>query len=79
MSADEDDPPAGSVGARDVTSHIPIAFKLKVAKEQYDGLSDEAKKLIDDRREEDANRLYKTIPEITDIEERSEKLAMHQQ
>lgn len=78
MSADEDDPPAGLIGTQDPGSHIPIAFKLKIAKEEYDKLSDEARKLVDDRREEDASKLYKTIPEITDIGERSEKLTLHQ-
>lgn len=79
MSTDEDDPPAGLIKAADLGSHIPIAFKLKVAREEYDALSDEAKEQVDSRRERDQMRLYKTIPEITDVEERNDKLASHQQ
>ena len=60
------------------TSHIPIDFKLKIAKEVYDSLSPDEKKLVDDRREEDRKKLYRPIQEIEDIEERDTKLASHE-
>ena len=75
MSMDEDDPTIHS--ANGPGSHIPIAFKLKVAKEVYNKLSKEQKKAINDRREEERKKLYKSIPEIKDIEERNKKLRAH--
>ncbi|KAF9642316.1 hypothetical protein BDM02DRAFT_3193503 [Thelephora ganbajun] len=79
MSADEDDPTADSIETPGSSSHIPIDFKLKVAKDIYNSLSAEEKKLVDDRHEDERRKLYRSIPEITDIKERDRKLLMHQQ
>lgn len=75
MSTDEDDPTPGSVTGP--ASHIPINFKLKIAKEIYNKLTDEEKKEINTRREDERKKLYRTIPEINDPEEREKKLLMH--
>lgn len=72
---DEDDPPEDAEGGE---AHIPLAFKLKIAKELYDGLPQAQKKEIDRRREEDRRKLYRRIPEIDDEEERVAKLKIHQ-
>ena len=78
MSADEDDPPATSViRAPGSGSHIPINFKLKIAKEVYNTLSSEEKQQIDDRREEDKLKQYRSILDIPDDKERETKLALH--
>ena len=77
MCADEDDPPAALVRAPG--SHIPIDFKLKIAREVYGTLSPEEKKRVDDRREEGRMKLYRTIPEIEDPIEREKKLELHHQ
>ena len=79
MVADDDDPSPDSVDTPESASHVPIDFKLKVAKEVYDSLSPEDKKQIDDRREKDRKEQYRSILEITDIGEREKKLALHQQ
>jgi hypothetical protein len=79
MSADEDDPTADSIEMPGSGSHIPIDFKLKIAKEVYNSLSAEDKKVVDDRREDERKKMYRTIPEITDAEERRNKLLMHKQ
>lgn len=71
---DEDDPP------EDVNSTeacIPLAFKLKIAKEVYDGLSTEEKKEIDRRREEDRRKMYRKIPDIGEDGDRIAKLQIH--
>ena len=77
MSADEDDPTIGS--AVTPTSHIPLAFRLKVAKEVLNSLTPEEKKRVNDRREEDWKKLYKPIPDIKDEGEREKKLLSHHQ
>ena len=78
MSADEDNPPATSViGAPSSGSHIPINFKLKIAKEVYNTLSSDEKQRIDDRREEDKSKQYRPILNIPDDKERETKLALH--
>lgn len=79
MSADDDDPTADSIETPGSGSHIPIDFKLKIAKEVYNELSEEEKKQVDDRREDEWKKMYRLIPEITDAEEREEKLRVHQQ
>ena len=76
MSADEDDPPADPTNSPG--SHIPIDFKLKVAKEIYNSLSSAEKKLVNQRREEERKKLYRSVSEITNTEERDKKLLMHQ-
>lgn len=79
MVADEDDPSPESVSAPESASHIPIDFKLKIAKEVYDSLTPEKKKEVNDRRDEEWKQQYRSITQITDIEEKTEKLTMHQQ
>jgi len=76
---DDDDPTADSIETPGSGSHIPIDFKLKVAKEAYNALSPEQRKQVDDRREKERKKLYRSIPEITDIEERDRKLLLHRQ
>ena len=77
VSADDDDPVADSIETPSSGSHIPIDFKLKVAREIYNSLSPEEKKRINDRREEDRKKMYRTISEITSVEERDKKLLEH--
>lgn len=60
-------------------SGVPIYFKLKVAKEAYDSLTPDEKKNVDDRREANRNKLYQSIQDIRDIEERDAKLTTHLQ
>ena len=72
---DDEDPP--ELGGGSPEGCIPLAFKLKVAREVYDGLPIEAKKEIDRRREEDREKLYRTIPNIEDDGERHAKLQIH--
>lgn len=79
MSTDEDDPAAGSIETLGPDSHIPIDFKLKIAKEAYEELTTEQKKQVTDRCDEEWKKLYRGIPEITDVEERRNKLLLHQQ
>ena len=79
MFTDEDDPSPESIGAPDSGDHIPINFKLKVAKDAYNKLSPEEKKQVDERREEDRKKLYRSIQDIESINERDEKLILHQQ
>lgn len=74
MSSDEDDPVPGSVGPG---ASIPINFKLKIAKEVYNSLSVEEKKQVDDRRQEDRMKLYRSIADIPDVGEREKKLCEH--
>ena len=78
MSADDDEPPVDSTRSPSPGSHIPIDFKLKIAKEVYNGLSSEEKALVETRREEERKKLYRSIPNITNTEERDKKLLMHQ-
>lgn len=73
--ADDEDPPVGEDCSPE--SCIPLTFKLKIAKELYDGLTTEEKKEIDVRRGEDRAKLYRRIPEIDVEEERHEKLRIH--
>jgi len=79
MVADDDDPATDSIEPSNPCSHIPINFKLKIAKEAYSLLSAEEKKRVDDRREEERKKLYRGITEIGDGEERDRKLLSHQQ
>ena len=79
MIADEDDPAADSLESPGAGSHIPINFRLKIAREAYNSLSAEEKRQVDDRREAERLKLYRKIPEIEDIEERDKKLALHLQ
>ena len=77
MSADDEDPAADSIGSPGSGSHIPINFKLQVAREVYNSLSAAEKKDIDDRREEERKKMYRTILEIKSVKERDEKLLTH--
>ena len=79
MFADEDDPSPELVATSGSASHIPIDFKLKVAKATYDALSPQEKKAIDDRRELERKQQYILIPQIADIEQRDTKLVSHKQ
>ncbi|KAF9777754.1 hypothetical protein BJ322DRAFT_1114803 [Thelephora terrestris] len=60
-------------------SSIPIDFKLKIAKEVYDALPADEKKKIDDCRDKEWKKLYRPIRDIENVEDRDEKLAMHEQ
>lgn len=75
MINDDDDPPEDRDSSEE--SHIPLRFKLDVAKEMYNQLPAEEKKAIDVRREQDRRKLYRTIPEIGEEEERVAKLGIH--
>jgi len=78
MLFDDEDPAPGSSDTLDPGSHIPLAFKLKVAKEAYGKLSEEEKKEVDCRREQERDKLYRLVTEITDVEERNKKLLSHE-
>jgi len=73
---DEDDPPEVN-GNPSVESCIPLAFKLKIAKEVYDKLSPEKKDELNNWRDEEQKKLYRTLPNIEDNEERIAKLQLH--
>lgn len=75
---EDDEDPLSDTDVSSVEGCIPLAFKLKVAKELYDSLSAEEKKAINLRREEDRKKLYRTIPQITDPGERKAKLELHE-
>jgi len=74
----DDDSAADSIESSGSCSHIPINFKLKIAREAYNSLSKEEKQKINNRREEEWKKMYRTIPEITSVEEREKKLLAHQ-
>jgi hypothetical protein len=74
---DDDDSPSEEDEDSPGEPSIPLAFKLKIAKELYDKLSTEEKKEIDTRREEDREKLYRKIPDIPDDGERQNKLKIH--
>ena len=74
MSADGDDPTANSIETPGSGSHIPINFKLKITKEVYDALRTDEKKQVDERHEEEQQKMYRTIPNIKNFEERQAKL-----
>ena len=73
---DDEDPPEESDDTSG-GSHIPLAFKLKIAREMYDQLPLEEKTAIDNRREEERNKLYRTVAQIGDEGEREAKLQVH--
>ena len=73
---DDDDPPEDECTSEE--SSIPLAFKLKVAKEQYQKLTKEQKDEVDRRREEDRNKMYRKVTDIADDEERYQKLRIHE-
>ncbi|KAF9779415.1 hypothetical protein BJ322DRAFT_1113226 [Thelephora terrestris] len=75
--ADDEDPPSDAEGSSAV-DRIPLAFKLKIAKELFVDLSSTEKKAIDVRREEDRQKLYCKITEIPDDGERKAKLKIHE-
>ena len=76
VCSDDDDPPEDAEGPPEEVC-IPLSFKLQIAKEYYEKLSDEEKKEIDRRREEDRGKLYRTISQIPEDSERIAKLAIH--
>ena len=71
---DEDDPSDEAVGQEGA---IPLSFKLKIAKEVYDGLPQQEKRQIDKRRENDRERMYFRVTQLPD-DERIKKLQTHQ-
>lgn len=77
MPTEDDDPATDSIDPSGC-SHIPINFKLKIAREVYNSLSKEERKKIDHRREEEWKKMHRSIPEITGVEERDKKLLEHQ-
>ena len=76
---DEDSDPGDdeSEDADRSTKAIPLAFKLKIAKEVYSQLSDEEKKAINVRREEDQKRQQLPVYKLADAEDRIAKLSTH--
>jgi hypothetical protein len=73
----DDDDPVPEPGASPEEAYIPLAFKLKIAKEMLDQLGQQQRKEVDDRRAEDRDKLYRKIPDIPDDKEREEKLQSH--
>ena len=59
MTTDDEDP--DPTGTPTPGSHIPINFKPKIAKEVYDLLTPEEKDLVEQRREEERKKLYRSI------------------
>ena len=75
MVPDDEDPgPEDDDGS---PTAIPLAFKLKIAKEVYSQLSVDEKKAIDHRREEDQRRLYLPVYRLANAEDRIAKLKTH--
>ena len=74
---DDEDPPEDADGLS-TEACIPLAFKLKIVKEVYEGLTADQKKAIDVRRDEDRKKLYRSPHEIEDNGERIAKLEAHQ-
>lgn len=72
---DDEDPPEEADGTE---ACIPLAFKLKVARKEYEALSKEQKQEVDRRREEDKKKHGIKLSDITDKGERREKLLYHQ-
>ena len=80
MIPDEEDPNPEDDDGEDADGSptaIPLAFKLKVAKEIYDQLSDDEKKAINLRREEDQRKLYLPVYGLANAEDRIAKLRTH--
>ena len=77
MSTDDDDPATDSIATPSSGSHIPINFKLKIAKIQYNKLDTAQKKLVDAQRDAEQKKMYRLVPEIKDAEERAKKLQIH--
>ena len=74
---DGDDPPPSDDDAPLVGQNIPLSFKLQVAKKIFEDLPQATKDAIDNRRNKDHEKLYRTIPEIDDDWERIVKLRSH--
>ena len=75
---DDDDDPSEDLDGTSAEACIPLSFKLKIAKEIFDELSPAQKAEIDARRDEDRKKLYLSIPELEDEEDRTAKLQIHQ-
>ena len=75
---DDDDDPGEEYEAPPSASPIPLAFKLKIAKEYYDALSQKEKEEIERRREKERSDMYRRIPDIKEDELRIKKLRIHQ-
>jgi len=74
---DDDDPLPDEVESPSAGAQIPLSFKLKIAREVYEGLTAAEKTEIDRRRTEDHAKLYRPIPQIKDDQARIEKLRIH--
>lgn len=74
---DDEDPPEDAEGSPEEAC-IPLSFKLKIARELYDQLTKEQKKMINDQREEDKKKMGRRVTDIDDDEERHLKLRVHQ-
>jgi hypothetical protein len=77
MSTENGDPTADTINTSGSSLHIPINFKIMVAKEQYNLLTPAQKKEIDNHCEEDVQKKYRSILDIDDDGERIEKLREH--
>ena len=60
---DEEDPPEDD-DTSSIESCIPLSFKIKIARELYEGLTDAEKDDIDRRREEDRKKMYLRVTEL---------------
>ena len=75
---DDDDDPSEDADGTSAEACIPLSFKLKIAKEIFDELTAMQKAEIDAWWEEDWKKLYLSIPELIDEEDRTAKLQTHQ-
>ena len=75
---EDNEDPSEDVDVSSEDACIPLSFKLLVAKEYFDNLTKAQKTEINRRRDEDREKLYRTIPEIDNTEERIAKLQTHQ-
>ena len=75
MFDDDEDPPEGE-DTSSAESCIPLAFKIKIARELYEGLTDGEKDEIDRRREEDRKKMYLKVTELEE-EDRIARLRVH--
>ena len=74
MFDDDEDPPEGK-DMSSVESCIPLAFKIKIVRELYEGLTNGKKDKIDRRWEED-QKMYLKVTELEE-EDRIMRLQVH--
>ena len=70
---DDEDPPEDADTAEEC---IPLSFKLKIAKEVYESLPMDEKK-IDKQREQDREKMYRRVCDIDDDNNWISKLQIH--